>query len=57
MLGQPDWAIKVGGIYNVLIFIGVFFFFWSLASMTNTTDLLFAPLFFFFPKRNVPTGF
>jgi Na+-driven multidrug efflux pump len=55
--GQPDWATKVGGIYNVVIFVGVFMFFWSLAAMTNTTDLLFAPFFAIFPRKVDPTGF
>ena len=55
--GQPDWATKVGGIYNVIIFIGVLMFFWGLATMTNSTELLFAPLFAIFPRKVSPTGF
>lgn len=49
-LGDPAWAGKVGGIYNVLIIVGVFIFFWSLAVITNTTDILFWPLLMVFPN-------
>jgi len=49
MLGDPAWASKVGGIYNVLIMAGILVFIWSLAAMTNTTDFLFAPIFNLFP--------
>ncbi len=52
MLGQPAWADKVGGIYNVVVIIGVLMFFWSLAYMTNTQDIFFAPLFYFLPGRS-----
>ncbi len=50
-IGQPDWASKVGGIYNVVIFCGIFVFFWSLATLTGTTDVLFAPLLSFMTQR------
>ena len=52
--GDPDWAAKVGGVYNVVILVGAFIFFWSLASLTGTTDILFAPLFMFFPHKVSP---
>jgi hypothetical protein len=52
MLGEPAWAAKVGGIYNVLIIVGLLFFFWSLASLTNTTEILFAPIFAIFPNSH-----
>ena len=52
MLGQPAWADKVGGIYNVVVIIGVLMFFWSIAYMTNTQDIFFAPLFYFLPLKN-----
>lgn len=50
-LGDPEWAGKVGGIYNVLIIVGIFIFFWSLAVLTNTTDILFLPIVRLFPGR------
>ncbi len=49
--GDPPWASKVGGVYNVVIIIGIFFVFWSLATLTNTTDVLFAPIFMFLPHK------
>ena len=48
MLGEPELASKVGGIYNVVVIIAVFFFFWSVAYMTGTTAVLFKPLINFF---------
>lgn len=50
-LGDPEWAGRVGGIYNVLIIVGIFIFFWSLAVLTNTTDILFLPIVSLFPGR------
>lgn len=49
MFGQPSWADKVGGIYNVIVIIGVLMFFWSLAYLTNTQDIFFAPILYFLP--------
>ena len=53
IVGNPDWALKVGGIYNVIILFGIFFFFWSLATLTGTTDVLFSPLLMIFGKKVV----
>ncbi len=44
MIGEPEWATKVGGIYNVVLIVAIFFFFWSLATMTGTSAILFAPI-------------
>lgn len=46
--GDAYWMRHVGGIYNVLIIIGVLIFFWSIAAMTNTEKIFFAPLFWIF---------
>lgn len=43
-IGQPEWASKVGGIYNVLLICAIFGFFWSVATMTGTTHFLFSPI-------------
>ncbi len=51
MIGDPEWAGKVGGIYNVLIIVGIFIFFWSVASLSGTTDIFFAPILMFLPHR------
>ena len=49
MIGDPEWAAKVGGIYNVIIILGILMCLWGLAAMTNTQDLLFAPILMFLP--------
>ncbi len=49
MIGEPDWAVKIGGIYNVMILLGIGMFFWSIASITGTTDVLFYPIVMFLP--------
>ena len=48
MLGEPEWAQKVGGIYNVVVVIALFFFLWSIAYMTGTLGVLFGPVVRFF---------
>ncbi len=52
MLGEPAWADKIGGIYNLVILIGIFIFFWGIAALTNTQDILFGPLLFFLPHSS-----
>lgn len=49
ILGEADWMSKVGGIYNVVIIIAIFVFFWSLSTLTGTTEILFAPLLWLIP--------
>lgn len=53
MVGEPEWATKIGGIYNVLILLGIFIFFWSIAAMTGTTDVLFSPILGLFSGRKI----
>ncbi len=43
-IGEADWMLKVGGVYNFIIIFAIFLFFWSIAYLTGTTDFLFAPL-------------
>ncbi len=50
MIGDPEWAGKVGGIYNVLIIVGAFLFLWSVATISGTTDVLFSPILMFLPR-------
>jgi heme/copper-type cytochrome/quinol oxidase subunit 2 len=45
-VGNADWMKYVGGVYNLIVISAVFIFFWSIASLTGTTDIFFAPLFF-----------
>ncbi len=49
MIGEADWMRKVGGVYLVIVYIAVFIFFWSLAELTGTTDVLFGPI-----RNNIP---
>ncbi|HVW66920.1 MAG TPA: hypothetical protein VHA78_04295 [Candidatus Peribacteraceae bacterium] len=55
MMGDPDWMKYVGGVYNFVIILAIVFFFWSIAYMTNTTDVLFRPLLLLFPNPNPQT--
>ncbi len=49
IMGQAEWMNKVGGVYNVIVIVAIFIFFWSLATLTGTTGILFAPLTFLIP--------
>ncbi len=44
MIGEADWMRKIGGVYYFIVFIALFFFFWTLAELTGTTQILFSPL-------------
>lgn len=48
-VGEPAWAMKIGGMPNVIVLLGIFFCFWGLATMTGTSDILFAPITHFLP--------
>jgi len=42
-IGQADWMQKVGGVYNFIIIVSIFIFFWSIAHLTGTTNFFFSP--------------
>jgi uncharacterized membrane protein YiaA len=42
MMGEAEWMNKVGGVYNVVVIIGVFIFFWSVAALTGTDMIFFS---------------
>ena len=45
--GKFAWAEKYlgsGGTYNLMVIIAVILFFWGVAKMTGTTDVLLSPL-------------
>lgn len=44
MIGEAPWMRKVGGVYNVVLIIAIVIFFWTLAEITGTTQVLFSPL-------------
>lgn len=57
LFGQPAWADKVGGIYNVVVIMALVLFFWSVAALTNTEEFLFRPLLWILPGAgNQPTN-
>jgi len=49
MIGEADWMLKVGGVYNVMIIVAVLIFFWSIATLTGTSNILFLPLTWLIP--------
>lgn len=49
MIGEADWMRKVGGVYIVVIIVALLIFFWTLAELTGTTSILFAPLRYLSP--------
>lgn len=59
MIGEAEWMRKVGGVYNILIFVAIVLFLWSIAEMTGTTNVLFAPLKFIIPggRQTPPEAF
>lgn len=52
MLGEPEWSVKIGGIYNLVIIIAALIFFWSIAAITGTQEIFFGPLLFFLPHSS-----
>jgi hypothetical protein len=49
MIGEAEWMGKIGGVYNLILILSLFLFFWCIAELTNTTDILFRPLLMLFP--------
>ncbi len=43
-IGEAEWMKKLGGVYMVVAIVAVLIFFWSVAELTGTTDIMFAPL-------------
>lgn len=46
MIGDAQWMRYVGGVYNLVIIIAVFLFFWAIASLTGTEKVFFFPLYY-----------
>lgn len=44
-IGEAEWMRYFGGVYNFIVVLGVLLFFWAIALMTGTVDILFAPIF------------
>lgn len=52
MIGEADWMLKVGGVYNLMVIVGIFIFFWSISELTGTTSVLFTPFTWLIPGVN-----
>ena len=48
-VGEADWMRKIGGVYAVVMIVALVIFFWSIAELTGTTSVLFAPVRLLFP--------
>lgn len=54
LTGKFAWAEKylgTGGTYNLMVIIAIILFFWGVAKMTGTTDVLLGPLRGLLPGR------
>ncbi|MDA1292476.1 MAG: hypothetical protein O3A81_01720 [bacterium] len=47
-LGEAEWMKYVGGVYNLIIIVSIFIFFWAIASLTGTEDIFFFPFYMLF---------
>lgn len=55
-IGEAAWMKHVGGVHNVIIIVALLIFFWTLADVTGTTTILFAPLKSLFPGLAQPAA-
>ena len=53
-MGEADWMKYTGGVYNFVILLALFLFFWSLATITGTTEILFRPFLYLIPGAANP---
>lgn len=44
MIGAADWMEYLGGVYNVVILVGILLFFFSVAALTGTLGLFLSPI-------------
>lgn len=48
-IGEADWMLKVGGVYNFIIILALFIFFWSFMTLTGTSDFFFGWIRYLIP--------
>ena len=48
-MGEGEWMNYVGGVYNLVIIVAVFIFFWSIAAITGTQGILLKPILSLLP--------
>jgi hypothetical protein len=51
-IGDAEWMQKVGGVYNLMIFVSIFIFFWSISTLTGTTGFFFGWVKYIIPGAN-----
>lgn len=49
MIGEAAWMSKVGGVYNLILIVALFIFFFSIAKITGTSDIFLSPLTWLIP--------
>ena len=57
IIGEAEWMRKLGGVYNVIIITAILIFFWALATLTGTTNILLKPILFLIPGSRSADGF
>lgn len=53
LFGEAEWMSAIGGVYNMVIILAAFLFFWSLAYLTGTTTLFLTPILWLIPHAAV----
>ena len=48
-IGEAEWMKKVGGVYMVIIIFAILLFFWCIAELTGTTNILFSSFRYLIP--------
>ena len=55
IFGEAEWMQRIGGVHLIVVYVAIFIFFWSLATLTGTTSIFFGPLLWLFPgMRGAP---
>lgn len=54
--GDPDWANVVGGVYNVVIIVGILVILWSISYMVGTLDFFLGPILYILPFKKAENG-
>ncbi len=57
IMGEPPWTKAIGGIYAVVVYIALAIFFWTIAEITQSTDVLFHFLTYFVGGAPKPNDF
>jgi len=53
MLGQAGWMEKLGGVYMVMIYVGMLLFFLGLIMLFGLTEVALGPIFNFIPGVDI----